>query len=138
MFLTVLCDNNTFIDNYLLGEPALSFYIENGSDKILFDTGYSDVYVKNAKTMEIDLSKVNKIVLSHGHDDHTKGLKYHKFDKSVKLYCCEGCFEKSFATMLTYLRHFQKKKYPRFLTLLNLKSQPRFLRTCMFWGKYQG
>ena len=36
MKLTVLCDNNTFIDNYLLGEPALSFYIENNKDKIDF------------------------------------------------------------------------------------------------------
>jgi 7,8-dihydropterin-6-yl-methyl-4-(beta-D-ribofuranosyl)aminobenzene 5'-phosphate synthase len=38
MKLTVLVDNNTFIDEYLLGEPALSFYLEDGDQKILFDT----------------------------------------------------------------------------------------------------
>ena len=30
MKLTVLCDNNTYIDQYYLGEPALCFYIEDG------------------------------------------------------------------------------------------------------------
>lgn len=29
MKLTVLTDNNTIIDRYLLGEPALSFYLED-------------------------------------------------------------------------------------------------------------
>ena len=38
-------DNNTYIDQYYLGEPAFSVYIEDGAEKILFDTGYSvDVY----------------------------------------------------------------------------------------------
>ena len=49
MKLTVLMDNNTYIDRYYLGEPAFSMYIEDGAEKILFDTGYSDVFMKNAK-----------------------------------------------------------------------------------------
>ena len=76
MKLKVLEDNNTFIDMYYLGEPAVSYYIEDGNDKILFDVGYSDAFMKNAKKMNIDLDKVNKLVISHGHDDHTGGLKY--------------------------------------------------------------
>ena len=40
MKLTVLCDNYTIIDRYLLGEPALSFYLEDNGSTILFDTGY--------------------------------------------------------------------------------------------------
>ncbi len=74
MKLTVLVDNNTYIDQYYFGEPALSFYIENNNDKILFDLGYSDLFLKNAKLMNIDLGAVNKIVFSHGHNDHTGGL----------------------------------------------------------------
>ncbi len=76
MKLVVLVDNNTFIDEYYLGEPAVSYYIEDGDDKILFDTGYSDVFIKNAEKMNIDLNQVNKLVISHGHNDHTGGLKY--------------------------------------------------------------
>lgn len=74
MKLTVLTDNNTTIDNYLLGEPALSFYIEDGSKRILFDTGYSDVCIRNAKTLGIDLGKTDVVAISHGHDDHMGGL----------------------------------------------------------------
>lgn len=93
MKLTVLCDNNTFIDSYLVGEPALSFYIENEDDKILFDLGYSSVFKQNAEKRNIKLNDVNKIVLSHGHDDHTHGLKWQKFKKSTKLFYCDGCFD---------------------------------------------
>ncbi|MBO0475208.1 MBL fold metallo-hydrolase [Enterococcus ureasiticus] len=74
MKLTVLVDNNVYIDHYYLGEPALSFYIEDGDEKILFDTGYSDVFKKNADLLNIDLSQVTKLALSHGHNDHTGGL----------------------------------------------------------------
>lgn len=74
MKLTILCDNHTLIDRYYLGEPALSFYIEDGEKKILFDTGYSDVFMRNAEKMDIDLSGITDIVFSHGHNDHTGGF----------------------------------------------------------------
>ncbi|HEY5576646.1 MAG TPA: MBL fold metallo-hydrolase, partial [Clostridiaceae bacterium] len=44
MKLTVLVDNNTLIDRYFLGEPGLCFLIEEAGKKVLFDTGYSDVF----------------------------------------------------------------------------------------------
>lgn len=31
--------------------------------------------MKNVKDMNINLDKIKKVI-SHGHDDHTKGLKY--------------------------------------------------------------
>ena len=96
MLLKILVDNNTYIDhNYFMGEPALSFYIENENDKILFDTGYTDIFMKNADKMKIDLSHINKIVFSHGHNDHTNGFEFlnNKFDLSAKeLFCTKGCF----------------------------------------------
>lgn len=94
MKLTVLVDNYSLIDNYYLAEPALSFYIEDDDKKILFDTGYSDVIIKNAKAMNIDLSKIDTIVLSHGHNDHTGGLVYLKeLKQNIDLYCCENVDE---------------------------------------------
>ena len=90
MKLTVLVDNHSLIDKYYLAEPALSFYMEDGDSKILFDTGYSDVIVRNASKMNIDLDKINTIVLSHGHNDHTGGLVYLKeLKQDIDLYCCE-------------------------------------------------
>ena len=76
MKFTVLCDNYTTLHKPLLAEPGFSMYIEDGDEKILFDTGYSDVFLRNAAFLGIDLPLVDKIVISHGHDDHTGGLKY--------------------------------------------------------------
>lgn len=94
MKLIVLVDNHSLIDKYYLAEPALSFYIEDDDRKILFDTGYSDVIIKNAAAMNIDLNKINTIVLSHGHNDHTGGLVYLKeLKQDIDLYCCENIDE---------------------------------------------
>ncbi len=76
MRLTVLMDNNTYIDQYYIGEPAVSYYIEDGDRRILFDTGYSGAFMENAEKMGIKLSKLTDIVLSHGHNDHTGGLEF--------------------------------------------------------------
>lgn len=76
MKLTVLVDNNTYIDEYYLGEPAVSYYIEDEGKKLLLDVGYSDIFFKNAEALGVNLNEVDTIVISHGHDDHTKGLRY--------------------------------------------------------------
>ena len=55
MQLTVLVDNNTLIDRYFQGEPGLSFFIRDGEQRIIFDTGYSGLFLANARKMDIDL-----------------------------------------------------------------------------------
>jgi len=97
MKLKVLVDNNTFIDEYYLGEPAVSYYIEDEDVKMLFDTGYSNAFIKNAKSMNINLEKINKIAISHGHNDHTGGLKYlfeNVNNKNIELIAHTECFNK--------------------------------------------
>jgi len=59
----------------LIAEHGLSMLIETGENSILFDTGQLFALFYNARILNIDLSKVDKIVLSHGHYDHTGGLK---------------------------------------------------------------
>lgn len=76
MKLTVVVDNNTFIDCYYYGEPALCFHIEDDGTELLLDTGYSGLLMENASRLHIHLNKVETIAISHGHDDHTGGLKY--------------------------------------------------------------
>lgn len=89
MKITVLVDNNTLIDNYFEGEPALSFFIEDGGKRVLFDTGYSGLFLKNAALMEIDPARLDYVVLSHGHLDHTWGLT-----ELVRYYTNRGFQEK--------------------------------------------
>jgi 7,8-dihydropterin-6-yl-methyl-4-(beta-D-ribofuranosyl)aminobenzene 5'-phosphate synthase len=71
---TVLVDNRTLIDRYYAAEPGLSILIESDATKILFDTGYSDVFLRNADRMGQSLLDLDCVVLSHGHLDHTWGL----------------------------------------------------------------
>lgn len=76
MQLTVLVDNNTLIDRYFLAEPGVCYHIEIDGMKVLFDTGYSDVFMHNAAKMGIDLFDIDALVLSHAHLDHTGGLHH--------------------------------------------------------------
>ena len=72
--LSVLMDNN--ILGFYKGEWGFSVYIEDQNTKILFDTGYSNLFIDNSWRMNINLLSVDYIVLSHGHNDHSHGLKY--------------------------------------------------------------
>lgn len=99
MKLTVLMDNNTFIDRYYIGEPGVAYLIESEDVKILFDTGYSDAFIQNANKMKIDLLDIDYIVLSHGHNDHTWGL-----EPLVRKYI-EGEFEKKLNKAPTLIAH---------------------------------
>jgi len=74
--MNVLVENNTLIDLYFKGEPGVSYYLEADGKKILFDTGYSDLFIENAKKMDIDLLDLDYLVLSHSHLDHTWGLQH--------------------------------------------------------------
>ena len=57
------------------GEHGLSFIVE--ADKLtLFDTGASDLFIRNAQKLGIDLNSIDTVVLSHGHYDHGNGLQY--------------------------------------------------------------
>ena len=74
MKLHILMDNNTEIDVYYLGEPAVSYWLETEGKAFLFDAAYSDAFLKNAAGMGIDVTKADAVLLSHSHIDHTGGL----------------------------------------------------------------
>jgi len=71
--ITTLSENTTGRVN-LLAEWGLSILIEADGHRILLDTGLSFSAAYNAITLGIDLSRIDKIVFSHGHADHTGGL----------------------------------------------------------------
>lgn len=77
MKLKVLVDNNTYIDQYYFAEPAVSYYIEDEDISLLFDVGYSGLFMKNLALFGLNIDSIKTIVISHGHDDHTRGLKYY-------------------------------------------------------------
>ena len=71
--ITTLVEN-TASGAGLLAEHGLSFWIEYDDKRILFDTGQSDILIRNAKVLGINLVDTDAVILSHGHYDHTGGL----------------------------------------------------------------
>lgn len=67
-------------DNYLHKEGTkpdwgFSCLIEGAEKTILFDTGTNpEILMHNVEQLEVDLEKVEQIVISHEHYDHTGGL----------------------------------------------------------------
>jgi len=72
--LTTLAEN-TVGKGRFLAEHGLSILVETSDQKILFDTGKSYTAVHNARVLGVDLRSVDMVVLSHGHHDHTGGLR---------------------------------------------------------------
>jgi 7,8-dihydropterin-6-yl-methyl-4-(beta-D-ribofuranosyl)aminobenzene 5'-phosphate synthase len=72
--LTTLSEN-TAGSGLVLAEWGLSILIETETMAVLLDTGQSLSTGYNADILGVDLSKVDRIVLSHGHYDHTGGLR---------------------------------------------------------------
>lgn len=100
--ITVLATN---ISNYGgFGEWSFSALYESDKESILFDTGFhEDTVIHNAKVLNKDLSKVEKVILSHYHSDHTGGLiklrnVYKKIndDSFSKVYVTRGFFNQRY------------------------------------------
>ena len=72
---TVLTDNRTN-DPTLATEHGLSILLETDRHSILLDTGATDVFIQNARTLGVDLSKIDYVFISHGHSDHAGGLRH--------------------------------------------------------------
>lgn len=85
--ITTLIENKPGTNPELYYEHGLSFYIEAGKVRILFDTGQSGDFIKNAKLLKVDLGKLDYVLLSHGHYDHSGGFKKFadKFKEPYKL-----------------------------------------------------
>ena len=127
MKITVLAENNSRVNNYLLSEHGLCLLIEEQDQKILFDTGHSDVFLKNASKMNISLDNITDIVLSHSHDDHTGGLKYLKPDKNIRITAHPNVFDEKYEQDGTYYGCPLKQEVLDEGFSLNLTKKPFYI-----------
>jgi len=71
--ITVL--STMLADGKELGEWGFSALVEADGHRILYDTGaHTDVVLRNAETLKVDLAAIPDVVLSHSHWDHIGGL----------------------------------------------------------------
>lgn len=74
--ITTLCENTVSYPGHgLLGEHGLSMLVEVGDKRLLFDTGGGYTALNNALVLGIDFNDLDAVILSHGHHDHTGGIK---------------------------------------------------------------
>lgn len=74
MILRVLMENSADQPAFA-SEHGLSLYIEACGKRILFDAGQTDAFAANAEQLGVDLAAVDLAILSHGHYDHSGGLR---------------------------------------------------------------
>lgn len=92
----------TLVENCVYGrklqaEHGLSLYLETPEKKILFDTGGSDLFIRNARFLHIDLKEVDMLILSHGHSDHSGGLHaFLAYNNKAKVYCKKEALDRKF------------------------------------------
>ena len=72
--LTVLCENSVAVPHGLVGEHGWAVHLDTGTHRLLLDTGQGLGLLNNSRALDIDLRRLDGIVISHGHYDHTSGL----------------------------------------------------------------
>ena len=74
--VTILYD--AFSDNKSVTKDwGFSALVEHDGKRILFDTGNNqEIFERNVKALNVDLTKIDFAVISHRHADHATGLKY--------------------------------------------------------------
>ncbi|MCQ2559705.1 MAG: MBL fold metallo-hydrolase [Clostridia bacterium] len=97
MLIKVLLEN-TSISEEVDSEHGLSLYIETAQGcKILFDTGSSALFSRNAEKMGVKLAEVDLGFLSHGHFDHGGGLsEFLKINSAAPFYVHPRSFEERY------------------------------------------
>lgn len=121
--VTTLADNGK-LDDMFASEAALSLLIQVDQLKILFDTGATAAFMDNAEMLNLDLSKLDYVILSHAHSDHSGGLRClcHNTRRKFELVLNPHFFNKKFKKEKDYLVYIGNDFSEEFLQVENIKT----------------
>ncbi len=101
MKITALVENQSNCE--LKAAHGLSLYIETPNHTILFDLGPDNTLFENSKLRGIDLTKVDTVIISHGHMDHGGALQqFLTINSTAKIYIQKRAFEKHYSKLLCF------------------------------------
>ena len=93
MLIKTLVENTSISEDFG-HEHGLSLYIETMEHRILFDVGASDLFLQNAGNLDVNISEIDYLVISHGHNDHGGGLgTFLKVNTSAEVFLHHLAFE---------------------------------------------
>jgi 7,8-dihydropterin-6-yl-methyl-4-(beta-D-ribofuranosyl)aminobenzene 5'-phosphate synthase len=85
---------------------GLSLFLETEGGSLLFDTGQDATFLANARTLGLDLSRIDIAVLSHGHYDHGGGLgAFFAANQATPLFLGKGAGGPHYARVLWMNRY---------------------------------
>lgn len=92
---------NTSVSPAYRSKHGLCLYVENEKHKILFDLGSNELFAENAVKMNIDITKIDMVVISHGHKDHGGALKkFLSLNSTAKVYIRRQAFDEHYIKVL--------------------------------------
>ncbi|GAB6181467.1 MBL fold metallo-hydrolase [Desulfotomaculum defluvii] len=130
--VTVVSENSANKKN-LMAEHGLSLLVETSDYSLLFDTGQGLTIESNVRALQMDLRQINAIALSHGHYDHTGGIKRAlALSGSKPVYAHPGIFDEKFSRNKEGEYHgvgipFNKDELEKAGAQFHLETEPIFL-----------
>ena len=116
-------------------EKGLSVFVNAFENKFLFDTGESNLFLKNAKLLNLNINDIEKIILSHGHNDHTNGVKFLPSGKTIILH--PQIYKKRWSVRRKEFLGFDvsKSKLCEKHNVIESKEPFEFCNNCFFLGE---
>ena len=89
-------EEGSIVGTKLIGAKGFALLVEVDGERTLFDTGRKGGYlIQNLSQLDVGFESIDRIVLSHGHRDHTGGLNgfLEERETPVKIYSTKGAWE---------------------------------------------
>ena len=144
--ISVLLENTTNLAS-TKAKHGLSIAIDANESHILLDVGPNALFARNAEKMQYDLKKIDTLVLSHAHVDHTGGLAtFAQINPTADILLFDNPDSKYYVKVLGFLPFSVSMKAPkavakRITTLQenhSINAHAHFIRnTCTAYGKPQ-